>query len=118
MCGTRIGAPIPDTREQRLMNRQELNVLVRGVAQRFEGETGMSITARALDALVIPALPHLETVTRELGEGKVTVPFLEGSVRTVLLNARTVAVERGEQAITFYAVRESIKKECPYLCWC
>ena len=57
------------------MNRQELNMLVRGVAQRFEKETGMSITARVLDALVIPALPHLETVTRELDEGKVTVPF-------------------------------------------
>ena len=58
------------------MNRQELNVLVRGVAQRFEKETGMSITARVLDALVIPALPHLETVTRELDEGKVTVRTL------------------------------------------
>ena len=100
------------------MNRQELNVLVRGVAQRFEKETGMSITARALDALVIPALPHLEAVTRELDEGKVTVPFLEDSVRTVLMNARTVAVERGENAIAFYAVSESMKKECPYLFWC
>ena len=88
------------------MNREELNVLVRGVAQRFERETGISITARALDALVIPALPHLEAVTRELDEGKVTVPFLEGSVRTVLVNARTVAAERGEHAITFYEVRE------------
>ncbi len=57
------------------MNREELNVLVRGVAQRFERETGISITARALDALVIPALPHLEAVTRELDEGKVTVTF-------------------------------------------
>ena len=100
------------------MNRQELNVLVRGVAQRFEKETGMSITARVLDALVIPALPHLEAVTRELAEGKVTVPFLEDSVRTVLMNARTVAVERGENAIAFYAVRESMKRECPYLFWC
>ena len=100
------------------MNREELNVLVRGVAQRFERETGISITARALDALVIPALPHLATVTRELDEGKVTVPFLEGSVRTVLVNARAVAAERGEHAITFYEVRESMKKECPYLFWC
>ena len=100
------------------MTRQELNVLVRGVAQRFEKETGMSITARALDALVIPALPHLETVTRELDEGKVTIPFLEDSVRTVLVNARTVAGERGEAAIAFYAIRESMTKECPYLFWC
>ncbi len=100
------------------MTRQELNVLVRGVAQRFEKETGMSITARALDALVIPALPHLETVTRELDEGKVTVPFLEDSVRTVLVNARTVAVERGEAALSFYAVRDSMEKECPYSFWC
>ncbi len=100
------------------MNRQELNMLVRGVAKRFEKETGMSITARALDALVIPALPHLETVTRELDEGKVTVPFLEDSVRTVLVNARTVAVERGEDALSFYAVRDSMKKECPYSFWC
>ncbi len=100
------------------MTRQELNVLVRGVAQRFEKETGMSITARALDALVIPALPHLETVTRELDEGKVTVPFLEASVRTVLVNARAVAVERGEDALSFYAVRDSMKKECPYSFWC
>jgi hypothetical protein len=100
------------------MNKQELNVLVRGVAQRFEKETGISITARALDALVIPALPHLETVTRELDEGKITVPFLEGSVRTVLLNARAVALEQGEDAITFYEVRESMKKECPYSFWC
>ena len=100
------------------MNREELNVLVRGVAQRFERETGISITARALDALVIPALPHLETVTRELDEGKVTVAFLEDSVRTVLVNARAVGVERGEDAITFFEVRESMKKECPYLFWC
>ena len=100
------------------MNRQELTGLVRGVAQRFEKETGMSITARALDALVIPALPHLETVTQELDEGKVTVPFLEDSVRTVLVNARAIAVERGENAIAFYAVGESMKKECPYLFWC
>ena len=100
------------------MNRQELNVLVRGAAQRFEKEMGMSITARALDAFVIPALPHLETVTRELDEGKVTVPALEGCVRTVLVNARTIAVERGEHAITFYTVRESMKKECPYSFWC
>ncbi len=100
------------------MNKQELNVLVRGVAQRFEKETGISITARALDALVIPALPHLETVTRELDEGKITVPFLEGSVRTVLVNARAVALERGEDAVTFYEVRESMKKECPYSFWC
>ena len=100
------------------MNKQELILLVRGVAQRFERETGMSITARALDALVIPALPHLETVTRELDEGKVTVPFLEDSVRTVLVNARTVAVERGEDAIAFFAVRDSMKKECPYSFWC
>ena len=74
----------------------------------------MSITARALDALVIPASPHLERVTRELDEGDVTLPFLEGAVRIVLVNAGKVAVERGEQAITVYSVRESIRKECPY----
>ena len=64
------------------MNRQELNVLVRGVAQQFERETGLFLTARALDALVTPALSHLDTITRELDERKITMSFLEGAVRT------------------------------------
>ena len=58
------------------MTRQELNMLVRGVAQQFERETGLLLTARALDALVTPALSHLDTITRELAERKITVSLL------------------------------------------
>ena len=76
------------------------------------------MTARALDALVTPALSHLDTITRELAERTITLPFLEGAVRTVLVNAGAIAVEWGETAISFYTVRESLKKDCPYLCWC
>ena len=100
------------------MTRQELNVLVKGVAQQFERETDLFLTARALDALVTPAVPHLDAITRELAKRKITVPFLEGAVRTVLVNAGAITVERGETAISFYTVRESLKKDCPYLCWC
>ncbi len=62
--------------------------------------------------------PGLDTITRELAERKITVPFLEGAVRTVLVNAGAITVGRGETAISFYTVRESLKKDCPYLCWC
>ena len=99
------------------MTRQELSALIRGVAQQFERETGLLLTARALDALVTPALSHLDTITRELAEQKITAPFLEGAVRTVLVNARAITVEQGETAISFQMVRESLKKDCPYLCF-
>ena len=89
-----------------------------GVAQQFELETGLFLTARALDALVTPAVSHLDTITRELAERKITMPFLEGVVRTVLVTVGALTVERGETAISFYTVRESLKKDCPYLCWC
>ena len=88
-----------------------------GVAKQFERETGLLLTARALDALVTPALSHLDTITRELAEQKITAPFLESAVRTVLVNAGAITVEQGETAISFQMVRESLKKDCPYLCW-
>ena len=99
------------------MTRQELNALVSGVVRQFEGETGLSVTARGRDALVIPAVTHLDAITRELDERTITVPFLEDAVRIVLVNAGAITVERGETAISFYTVRESLKKECPHSCW-
>ncbi|MBU23544.1 MAG: hypothetical protein CL476_10645 [Acidobacteria bacterium] len=99
------------------MTRQELNAIVRGVVRQFERDTGRSLTARGLDAIVTPAVSHLDTIRRELDERTMTVPFLEGAVRTVLVNAGAIADERGESAISFYTVRESLKKECPHSCW-
>ena len=92
-------------------------MLVRGVAQQFERETGLLLTARALGALVTPALSHLDTITRELAEQKITAPFLESAVRTVLVNVGAITVEQGETAVSFQMVRGSLKKDCPYLCW-
>ena len=38
-------------------------------------------------------------------------------MQTVLVNAWAITVEQGETAIAFHMVRESLKKDCPYLCW-
>lgn len=92
--------------------------LVNRVADRFELSGAMLVTNNARLALITPAIPHSTQVNQELQIGRITMSFLENSIRTVLDNAMVIAKERDQQIIDEYLITASMKRYCPYLFWC
>jgi hypothetical protein len=100
------------------MNQEELDRLINRISDRFEQATGLSVFIEARRALLTPAIPYLDRVTRELGAGTITVAFLEDSLETVLKNGMADARRRGVGYIDAEAITRSIAQYCPYLFWC
>jgi hypothetical protein len=100
------------------MNESELKRLIDRVSDDFEGERSIKVLENGRYALLKPALPHLGDVTRELDKGKITVPFLEGSVDVVLNNAAREREVQKTRTIDDQAIERSIARYCPYLFWC
>jgi len=100
------------------MNAGELKRLIDRVSYDFERERSIKVLESGRDALLEPALPHLDDVTRELDQGRITVRFLEGSVDVVLSNASQDWEVQQERAINARAIERSIARFCPYLFWC
>jgi len=100
------------------MNQHQLKELIDRVSNDFERDESIKVLESGRFALLKPALPHLDDVTRELHERRITVRFLEGSVDVVLNNAAEDLQVRKSRAIDDSAVERSIAKYCPYLFWC
>jgi len=100
------------------MNQQELNALINKVSDRVEKDTGRSVFIIARQALLNPAIPYLDRVTRELSEGVISTRFLEESLEKVLRNAEEDARNRGVNYIDAEAINRSMAQYCPYLFWC
>ena len=100
------------------MNEPELLQLINGVADDFELSSRFRVLQTARLALLTPAIPHLNDVTRELEKGSITVLFLVESVRQILDNAVNDARERGLELIDDLAIEQSMAHYCPYLFWC
>ena len=100
------------------MNENELERLVKRVAADFSATNKITVTDRAINELVKPALPNLGDLTKDLKEQKVSVQLLERSLAIVLRNALNIARESRENYIGFAAIQKSIAKECPYVFWC
>lgn len=96
----------------------DVRKLVNEVADQFEADNGIQVRPGAREELIQPALPHRETVERELQSGEITRTFLEDSLRTVLQNAMEIAKSWGRDSIGEDTTRESMKRYCPYLFWC
>jgi len=100
------------------MNDIQLKRLIDRVSDDFEKERSIKVLENGRYALLKPAVPHLGDVTRELDRGKITVPFLEGSVDVVLNNAAREREVQNSRSIDDRAIERSIAKYCPYLFWC
>jgi hypothetical protein len=100
------------------MNALQLRKLIDGVSNDFYKETEIRVLENARHALLTPALPHLDTVTRHLEEGRITVPFLEGTLDVVLNNAARDPEVKSRRSIDDQAIKKSMASYCPYLFWC
>jgi hypothetical protein len=100
------------------VTEQEMQDMIDRVADRFEQASNTTVTPLARKALLIPALPHMEEVSRDLQTKKISVQFLESSLQRVLENALTVMRERDVRSIDDHSVQQSIARNCPYLFWC
>ena len=100
------------------MDLTQLKRLINRVSDDFEKSEQITVLESGRHALLEPAIPHLDDVTRELKEGKITVPFLEGSVDVVLNNAAGFPEVQDSRSIDNQAIERSIAKYCPYLFWC
>ena len=92
--------------------------LINDVANRFEADNQISVTAGAREGLIQPALPHKDHVQQELVSGNITFPILQEAIYTVLINAMEIATVWSRAAIDEDTIRESMKRYCPYLFWC
>lgn len=100
------------------MTDREIENLIDRVANRFERDSDIRVLPSARKALVLPARPHVDQVTRELETLHITIPMLEDSVRQVLGNALDDIRGRSLDYIDDRAVERSMARHCPYLFWC
>ena len=100
------------------MNPLQFKRIVDYACNDFEQERKIKVLQSGRHALVEPAIPHLDTVTRELHEGKITEAFLAGGVDVVLNNAAQDWQVQESREIDGQAIERSIAKYCPYLFWC
>ena len=105
---------------QQMMLRNPLNLreFINQVANRFEAQKGMLVTALAREKLIQPALPHQDEVNQELNAGNITIEFLEDSVFSILDLAREIALSIGQDHIGENTTQESMRRDCPYVFWC
>jgi hypothetical protein len=96
----------------------DFHALVNQVANEFESATGMPVNPNARGLLISLAVPHRLDVQRELDSGGITIEFLEQGLRTLLENARDIALERGVDRIGEDITDASMQRYCPYLFWC
>lgn len=88
------------------------------VADGFEEASNTTVVPSARKALLIPVIPHMDELTRDLQMQKVSEQFLDESLRQVLENALTDVRERNLESIDDLAVQRSMARYCPYLFWC
>jgi len=100
------------------MTEKEMENLIQSVYNQFQYDTGIKLTKEAVEELLRPAIDHLADVTRELRESRISLSFLQKSLRTVLDNARSIARRREHIYIEFQDVKDSIAEDCPYAFWC
>ena len=106
------------TEPMKLNNPLNLRELINQVADRFEEQSGMKVTALAREELIKPALPYRDQVLRELNTGEITIEFLESSIFSVLERARQIAIRIGQDHVGENTTQESMQEKCPYLFWC
>ena len=100
------------------MTQFELQLLVKRVVKDFSEKYDIKVTDYAIEEIIKPAIPHLANVTESLNQKKITTPFLEDSIRTILRNARAMAIESRGNYIGLTEIQKSMEKDCPYLFWC
>lgn len=100
------------------MTEQEMRHIIDKVADRFEEASNTRVLASAREALLTPAIPHMDTVTRDLQMGKISERSLEEAVQQVLENALADIQKRNLESIDDIAMQRSMDWYCPYLFWC
>jgi len=100
------------------MTEGELRQLIERVAEDFRRSSNYGVSEAARQALLQPAIPHLDDVTGELDRGNITVAFLEMSVRQILDNSLIDVRDRRLDLVDALAVERSLSRYCPYLFWC
>jgi len=100
------------------MTERELQQLIDRVSDRFEQVSGFRVLQRARKALLVPALPHLDDVRRELDRRTITVQSLEGLMQQILNNTLDDIQQRHIDYIDERAIERSMARYCPYLFWC
>jgi len=96
----------------------DLTRFIDGVASRFEFEHRTSVADSARQALIRQARGHEERLEEELSGGRVTIEMLEEYIMTLLGHARTFAEAAGNAEVQGDAVREAMRRHCPYFPWC
>jgi hypothetical protein len=94
------------------------HVLVDSVADGFEGQRRVHVNPQARRELILPALPYQAHVEEELAAGQITMEFLRQSLFMVLDNAHQIVLTKSRKEIDGEAIKESMKRYCPYLFWC
>ena len=73
----------------------DMRAFINRVADHFQDSADILVDPSGREALLQPALPHLENVARELATGGLTIDFLEKCVLSVLGKAPRIAGELG-----------------------
>jgi len=92
------------------MTEQEMQDMIDRVADRFEQASSTSVLPSARKALLIPAVPHMNEVTRDLEMQKITPQVLEASLQKVLENALAEIQKRNLASIDDNAVQQSMER--------
>lgn len=100
------------------MTESELNDLINKITDSIERVFNLPVSQNARKALLTPAIPHLADLTRDLSTGRITLSFLEESLRQVLINAREDVRRRDASSIDEQDIKDSMARYCPYLFWC
>lgn len=98
--------------------RFDLEALVNSVVRDFERIRRTRVTDDARVALIEPGIPYIQHVQQELGEGNVTIAFLQESIWQVLENGLKIARMRESPRLDKRIIKASMKRKCPYLFWC
>jgi hypothetical protein len=96
----------------------DLTQFVNRVADQFQTKRRIVVDASAREALIAPALPHVDRVAKSLETKEVTIEFLEACVMKTLERARRIASAGGFRFVNGPSVQQSLEGDNPYLFWC
>jgi hypothetical protein len=95
-----------------------MKTLIKNVAIKYSSMARFKVSEEAIEALLMPTIPHLSDVTRELLNESISVDFLENGVLSILKNAEEFARQRRLNFIGSRDINLSMEKDCPYVFWC
>lgn len=98
-------------------DESEAERIVRSTIDHFERTSELSVSPRARQVLMEPATRHSHLIDRELEANEVTPFQIEDAVRTVLVNAKSIAETNGLRRIDDAEIQEAMRMECRYFPW-